>query len=70
MTTTTQEETQVIGGIVHTKDNTFNYRNHGKIEKLHPLGDVYRNGKFGFVASGYDWWRFEIKDLDTIINNY
>lgn len=70
MNTTTQEETQTIGGIVHTVDNNFNYHNHGKMDRLHPLGEVYRKGKFGYVASGYNWLRFDIKDLETIIENH
>ena len=59
-----------IGGVLHEKDNTFDYNAHKPIKKMHPLGTVYKAGKFGYVASGYDWWSFPLGELDNIIKNH
>jgi len=58
-----------IGGVKHSKENDFKYNDAKVVSELHPLGTVYKKGKFGYVANGYDWWKFEINKLETIIKN-
>jgi hypothetical protein len=65
-----EENTKIIGGITHFKDNTFDYHKAKKIAKKHPLGDVYEQGSDGYVASGYDWFRFPVNRLSYIQDNY
>jgi len=64
-----------IGGVSHQKAPGFkNFQKKPKLDKLHPLGEVYLqtkdNPKYGYVASGYDWLRFPISELDNIIKNH
>lgn len=59
-----------VGGVMHERDNSFDFNSHKTINKLHPLGTVYKDGKFGYVANGYDWWKFELSELDNIIKNH
>ena len=64
-----------IGGIHHTKvlSTEFNYAKAIMYPKLHPLGSVYiktKYSKFGYVANGYNWWKFEIKVLQQINDNF
>lgn len=56
-----------IGGVIHIKDNNFNYHKHTKSSINHPLGTVYQKGWWGYVANGYDWWKFPILELGKII---
>lgn len=30
----------------------------------HPMGTVHSDGKHGYVANGYDWLKFDLKELD------
>ncbi len=71
LTENREENTKVIGGITHFKDNSFDYHTAKKHKKLHPLGDVYEaDYKTGYVASGYDWFKFPLKRLEFINENY
>ena len=64
-----EDNTKIIGGITHLKANTFNYHEAKRITKKHPLGDVYTKGDFGYVANGYDWWKFPLNRFDFIRQN-
>ena len=59
-----------IGRIQHTQDNNFDYTK-AKIASTigHPLGTVYQKGWWGYVANGYDWFKFPILSLGKIIKN-
>lgn len=63
-----------IGGVDHEKIPGWAFMNKPRLEKLHPLGEVYLqtkdNPKFGYVASGYDWLKFPLSELDNIIENH
>ena len=61
---------QYIGGVIHIKDNSFvhNKKNITSINE-HPFGTVYQNGWWGYVANGYDWWKFPILELGKLIKN-
>lgn len=65
-----KENTQIIGGVTHTKANGFNYHEAKQSKKIHPLGTVYEKDDVGYVASGYDWWKFPIRKLEFINENY
>ena len=54
-----------VNGIKHKVINkTINYQKMQKIDFIHTLGTVYTNGKiFGYVANGYSWLKFRLKDL-------
>lgn len=69
---TKAEDKKLIGGITHFKDNAFDYTKAKKIKKLHPLGDVYEgeDKRVGYVASGYDWFKFPIDRLEFINKNH
>lgn len=62
------ENVKYIGGVEHIKDNDFNYHHHQISCINHPLGTVYQNGWWGYVANGYDWWKFPILKLGKIIS--
>lgn len=68
LTKNRRENTKKIGGITHFKDNTFDYHKAKLIKKKHPLGDVYEaeDKRTGYVANGYDWWKFPIDRLEYI----
>lgn len=59
-----------IGGIEHIKDNDFDYTKYKVSAINHPLGTVYQKGWFGYVANGYDWYKFPILKLGKIISNF
>lgn len=61
-----KENTKKIGGITHIKDNSFDYHSAKQIKQTHPLGTVFEKDRFGYVANGYDWWKFPINRLDYI----
>jgi hypothetical protein len=61
-----EENTQVIGLVTHTKVKDFDYHTAKQIKKTHPLGTVYEKDRMGYVASGYDWWKFPVDKLEFI----
>jgi hypothetical protein len=44
----------------------FNFVDAEHIDGKHPMGRVYVNGEFGYIANGYGWIRFLLKHLDAI----
>lgn len=62
----TDDNIKYINGIAHIKDNDFDYTKHKVAAKDHPLGTVYQCGWWGYVANGYDWWKFPILELGKI----
>lgn len=59
---------QFIGRVQHTKDNDFDFTKASVACTIgHPLGTVYQQGWWGYVANGYDWWKFPILELGRII---
>lgn len=66
------KNTMVVGGVAHEKDNTFNYHTAKELDltKSHPLGTVYEKDGFGYVANGYDWWKFPVEKLQEINDNH
>lgn len=69
------DTTITVGGVLHERVDDFDKTraictdNELGIAE-HPLGSVYKQGKFGYVANGYWWWRFPHKELKTIVKNY
>ena len=61
-----EENTQVIGLVTHIKVKDFDYHTAKQSKKTHPLGTVYEKDRMGYVASGYDWWKFPIDKLNFI----
>ena len=61
-----EENSKVIGLVTHIKTNHFDYHTAKKIKKTHPLGTVYEIGRTGYVANGYDWWKFPVAKLEFI----
>ena len=62
--------TQFICGVQHTKDHEFDHTEATIASVIgHPLGTVYQKGWWGYVANGYDWWKFSILDLGKIVKN-
>lgn len=64
------DNTTVIAGVIHTKEPGMHLDKMKKFtrhENAHPLGDVYEKGGKGYVASGYDWYSFPIKDLKKLV---
>lgn len=61
-------KTKTISGVKHNiVKGEVDYHSMEELEEFsHPIGTVYSDGKYGYVASGYDWLRFDIKDLDRI----
>lgn len=66
----TKIDTITIGTVNHTKEVNFDYHKAKIVSELHPLGSVYKKGGFGYVANGYDWWKFDINQLEKIIKNH
>jgi len=65
-----EENTQVIGSITHIKVKDFDYHTAKQSDETHPLGTVYEKDHMGYVASGYDWWKFPMSRLDFINENH
>lgn len=65
-----ENNSQIIGMVTHIKANDFDFHSAKPIKKLHPLGTVFEKGSEGYVASGYDWWKFPIAKLSFIIDNH
>jgi hypothetical protein len=53
---------KIIHGIEHKKDNSFNHNKAIILEDVkHPFGTVYtKDNIFGYVANGYDWYKFKL----------
>lgn len=60
-------DTIIIGTVKHIKQNNFDYNKATIVSEQHPLGTVYQKGWWGYVANGYDWWKFPIIELEKII---
>jgi hypothetical protein len=67
----------IIDGISHDKlIKAIRYDRMRKIEHigLHSFGTIYVRSKYGYVANGYNWYRFKLYDLsrdkNEIINKY
>jgi hypothetical protein len=65
-----KENSQVIGLVTHIKVRDFDYHTAKQIKKTHPLGTVYEIGRDGYVASGYDWYKFPVAKLEFINDNH
>lgn len=65
-----EENTQEIGGVTHFKVKDFDHHSAKQNKYLHPLGTVYEMDRMGYVASGYDWWKFPIHRLEFIVKNH
>jgi len=65
-----KENSQVIGLVTHIKAKDFDYHTAKQIKKIHPLGTVYEIGRTGYVANGYDWWKFPVAKLEFINDNH
>lgn len=60
-------KTKTILGVTHNiMREPVDYIEMKQIEFVHPLGTVYSDGTYGYVASGYDWLRFDINELAEI----
>lgn len=66
---------QFIDGIKHTQRHPhendadgFDFHDCEKLDFVHSFGTVYIFGKYGYVANGYSWWRFEMSDLKKQMN--
>lgn len=64
-----------VDGIRHDKrtfkendEDGFDYHKCRKVEYIHSLGTVYLFEGWGYVANGYDWWRFKMADLKVLFN--
>jgi len=63
----TNDNEMEIAGIKHTKmQGKIPFNEMTPMGAVHPLGDVYAQGKYGYVANGYDWYQFELKDLPSL----
>lgn len=61
----TQPQCRNLGSVLHTEVAEFDHIGKTMIEfSWHPLGSVYVHNGFGYVASGYQWLRFDIDLLD------
>jgi hypothetical protein len=63
------ENEMVVAGVVHRKvpaDTKVPYTDMAVKENSHPLGNVYIKGDYGYVHLGYDWWKFDKKDIEKL----
>ena len=65
----------IIGGIKHEQrsvddnnEDEFYFEQCEQIDFIHTLGTVYLFGDYGYVCSGYTWYRFLMADLQVLSN--
>lgn len=65
----------IIAGIVHEQvsleENVrsgFYFEESEIIPRSHPFGNVYVFREWGYVSTGYSWYRFKLEDFQLISN--